>query len=275
MASPPTRGSSTAPTSTRRRICRSTTSGPVTSRGTYTSAANIGVYLWAVVAAHDLKLISRQRADSLVTATLDEVSTLKRFDGFLYQWYDTNNGNVLANPGQGDCTGTTPEETDNCWFVSAVDNGWYASGPDRGPAGAARARRPGRQAAWRRWTSRSSTTTGRRRAATRTPRCPATPRPASSTAATTSTRGRPATTTARSTAIRGSRCTSGWACTRCRATSGGARGGRCRPSSARPTRTSPARASGRPPATGMSTPTRSRARSSTSGRATTSTRARP
>ena len=45
----------------------------------------------------------------------------------LYQWYDTNDGNVLLNPGQGDCTETTPTQ-DNCWFVSAVDNGWYASG---------------------------------------------------------------------------------------------------------------------------------------------------
>ena len=60
-------------------------------------------------------------------ATLDEVATLKRYDGFLYQWYDTNNGNVLLNPGQGDCGETTPAQ-DNCWFVSAVDNGWYASG---------------------------------------------------------------------------------------------------------------------------------------------------
>ena len=32
-----------------------------------------------------------------------------------------------SNPGQGDCTETTPAQ-DNCWFVSAVDNGWYASG---------------------------------------------------------------------------------------------------------------------------------------------------
>jgi Putative glucoamylase/Protein of unknown function (DUF3131) len=102
--------------------------GPGDVRGTYTSAANIGVYLWAVVAAHDLGLISTEQADSLARATLDEVSTLKRFDGMLYQWYDTNNGNVLSNPGQGDCTGTTPEETDTCWFVSAVDNGWYATG---------------------------------------------------------------------------------------------------------------------------------------------------
>jgi hypothetical protein len=101
--------------------------GPGAVRGTYTSAANIGVYLWAVVAAHDLRLIDRARADSLITSTLDEVATLKRYDGFLYQWYDTNNGNVLSNPGQADCSETTPAQ-DNCWFVSAVDNGWYASG---------------------------------------------------------------------------------------------------------------------------------------------------
>jgi Putative glucoamylase/Protein of unknown function (DUF3131) len=101
--------------------------GPGAVRGTYTSASNIGVYLWAVVAARDLGLIRRQRADKLVSSTLKEVGKLKRTDGFLYQWYDTNNGNVLLNPGQGDCTETTPTQ-DNCWFLSAVDNGWYASG---------------------------------------------------------------------------------------------------------------------------------------------------
>ena len=37
--------------------------GPGSVRGTYTSAANVGVYLWAVVAAHDLNLISRRQAD--------------------------------------------------------------------------------------------------------------------------------------------------------------------------------------------------------------------
>jgi hypothetical protein len=100
--------------------------GPGATRGTYTSAANIGVYLWAVVAAHDLGLITGSDADQLVTATLNEVTKLKRFDGFLYQWYDTSSGNVLMNPGQ-PCSGTTPVQN-NCWFVSAVDNGWYASG---------------------------------------------------------------------------------------------------------------------------------------------------
>ena len=52
--------------------------GPGPVRGTYTSAANVGVYLWAVVAAHELGLISESRADQLASATLHEVATLKR-----------------------------------------------------------------------------------------------------------------------------------------------------------------------------------------------------
>jgi len=101
--------------------------GPGATRGAYTSAANIGVYLWAVVAARDLGLITQRRARSLIRSTLDEVASLTRYDGFLYQWYDTTNGKVLLNPGQGDCAQTT-STSDNCWFLSAVDNGWYASG---------------------------------------------------------------------------------------------------------------------------------------------------
>jgi hypothetical protein len=101
--------------------------GPGAVRGAYTSAANIGVYLWAVVAARDLHLIDTVTAQRMASATLREVAGLKRYDGFLYQWYDTANGKVLLNPGQGDCAETTPAQ-DNCWFVSAVDNGWYASG---------------------------------------------------------------------------------------------------------------------------------------------------
>jgi hypothetical protein len=101
--------------------------GPGSTRGAYTSASNVGVYLWAVVAAHDLGLIDTRRADQLAGDTLSEVAHLKRYRGMLYQWYDTANGNVLLNPGQGDCNETTPQQ-DNCWFVSAVDNGWYATG---------------------------------------------------------------------------------------------------------------------------------------------------
>ena len=98
-----------------------------TSEGRYTSAANIGVYLWAVVSARDLGLISEPQARARIEAALTEVRHLQRYDGFLYQWYDTANGDVLSNPGAGDCAETTPA-FDNCFFVSNVDNGWYASG---------------------------------------------------------------------------------------------------------------------------------------------------
>jgi len=96
--------------------------------GRYTSAANIGVYLWAVVAANDLGLVSRPQARSLLEATLTEVRGMKRFDGFLYQWYDTTTGATIRNPGDINCSAETTPTTDNCFFVSAVDNGWFASG---------------------------------------------------------------------------------------------------------------------------------------------------
>jgi hypothetical protein len=102
--------------------------GPGDVRGTYTSAANIGVYLWAVVAANDLGLIGRSTERSMVRSTLESVKTLKRSHGFLYQWYDTNSKHVIRNPNDIDCTTETQPTQDNCWFLSAVDNGWYASG---------------------------------------------------------------------------------------------------------------------------------------------------
>ena len=99
-----------------------------TGFGRYTSASNIGVYLWAVVSAADLGLIGRSEADNRVRQTLTEVSGLRRSNGFLFQWYDTTNGRVIRNPGDVDCA-TEPTPTfDNCYFLSNVDNGWYASG---------------------------------------------------------------------------------------------------------------------------------------------------
>jgi hypothetical protein len=99
-----------------------------TAYGRYTSSANIGVYLWAVVAAHDLGLISQSEARNRITATLTEVTKLSRFDGFLFQWYDTTNGHAIRNPGDVDCATEPTPVFDNCYFVSNVDNGWYASG---------------------------------------------------------------------------------------------------------------------------------------------------
>jgi hypothetical protein len=99
-----------------------------TSYGRYTSAADIGVYLWAVVSARDLGIISTAEAATRISATLTEVAHLKRYDGFLYQWYDTTNGDVLSNPGDADCAANATPAFNNCSFVSNVDNGWYASG---------------------------------------------------------------------------------------------------------------------------------------------------
>ncbi len=85
------------------------------------------MYLWAVTSAYDLHIINKREADQRLQQTLTAVQGLQRSHGFLYQWYDTDNGKTLLNPGQGDCAETTPSQ-DNCWFLSAVDNGWYASG---------------------------------------------------------------------------------------------------------------------------------------------------
>ena len=101
--------------------------GAPTARGRYTSSANIGVYLWSLVSASDLGLVSRDRATELAKQTLREVASLPSHRGFLYQWYDTDDGHVLVNPGQGQCA-TTGGTFDNCSFLSNVDNGWFASG---------------------------------------------------------------------------------------------------------------------------------------------------
>jgi hypothetical protein len=99
-----------------------------TGYGRYTSAANIGVYLWAVVAAKDLGLISSSQANTQLAATLSEVARLKQSSGFLYQWYDTSSGAVIRNPGDINCATEKTPTFDNCYFISNVDNGWYASG---------------------------------------------------------------------------------------------------------------------------------------------------
>jgi uncharacterized protein DUF3131 len=102
--------------------------GTPTAYGRYTSASNVGVYLWAVVAAYDMGLVPRPEAAARVRATLGEVATLRRDHGFLFQWYNTTNGHVIRNPGDIDCAAEPTPTFDNCYFVSNVDNGWYASG---------------------------------------------------------------------------------------------------------------------------------------------------
>lgn len=102
--------------------------GPGTTRGAYTSAANIGVYLEAVVSAGDLGIIKRPEERALIASTLTGVAALRSSHGFLFQWYDTGTGHTILNPGAADCATETTPKQDNCSFLSAVDNGWYASG---------------------------------------------------------------------------------------------------------------------------------------------------
>lgn len=102
--------------------------GPGNIRGNYTSAANVGVYLWSVVSAADLGLITRADATALAASTLRTVARMPRAHGLLYQWYDTRTAKVISNPGEPACDPAAARARDNCSFLSAVDNGWYASG---------------------------------------------------------------------------------------------------------------------------------------------------
>ena len=101
--------------------------GTPTGYGRYTSASNVGVYLWAIVSAGDLGLIDRAQERTRVRDLLTGVARMPRDHGFLYQWYDTTTGHVIRNPNDTECP-SLGSTFDNCSFVSNVDNGWYASG---------------------------------------------------------------------------------------------------------------------------------------------------
>jgi hypothetical protein len=254
-----------------------------TDRGTYTSSANVGWYLMALVSASDLGIVTRAEATHLANQTLREVSTLDRYRGFLYQWYDTSNGQVLLNPGQGDCA-TTGGTFDNCSFVSNVDNGLYAAGLVEARQAFPGARDLASQLSREMdfslfYDDRAEThcnvnrdiqgnqPTGQMFGGYYKGNPP-----------TVGDNWTITTTTARCTPTRGSRRTSAWVGTRCPATCGGAAGVSClrrrRTPTAPTTPTSPGRASGRWRARGSRSRTRSPAGRSRSGRGTTGTRAR-
>ena len=102
-------------------------SATATSVGRYANPEDFAMYLWAVTSARDLSLISDGQAASRIRSVLTAVSQLANFNGLLYAWYDTSNGEILSNPGQGDCaTGGTPA-LNNCFFVPGEGNAWWAS----------------------------------------------------------------------------------------------------------------------------------------------------
>jgi len=91
------------------------------SRSKYTSPTNIGMYLWAILAARDLDLITADDASARIGRTLETVAGLERHvaSGQFYNWYDPRNGKLITKwPENGDPVAP---------FLSSVDNGWLAS----------------------------------------------------------------------------------------------------------------------------------------------------
>ena len=54
-----------------------------------TSPTNLGLYLLSVVSAHDFGWLGLTEAVERLEATLTTMSSLARYDGHFYNWYDT------------------------------------------------------------------------------------------------------------------------------------------------------------------------------------------
>jgi hypothetical protein len=57
--------------------------------GDYTSTTNIGLYLAALVGAHDLGLVSRDAAVARIRAVIATLNRLETYHGFFFNFYDT------------------------------------------------------------------------------------------------------------------------------------------------------------------------------------------
>jgi Putative glucoamylase/Protein of unknown function (DUF3131) len=92
------------------------------TRSGYTSPTNIGMYLWATLAARDLGFISAGEAVDRISLTLGSVEGLERHEpsGQFFNWYSPQTGELLTE---------WPEPPHNpvIPFASSVDNGWLAS----------------------------------------------------------------------------------------------------------------------------------------------------
>jgi Putative glucoamylase/Protein of unknown function (DUF3131) len=92
------------------------------TRSAYTSPTNIGMYLWAVLSARDMHLITRREARERIDVTLDSVEQLERHgpSGQFFNWYDPATLEKLT---------VWPEPPNNPVypFASSVDNGWLAA----------------------------------------------------------------------------------------------------------------------------------------------------
>lgn len=76
----------------------------------YTSGSNIGLHLVAIVAAHELQLLSADQATGKIRRVLETLRRLETYRGFFFNFYDT----------------TSLERTST--FVSFVDSSWLTAG---------------------------------------------------------------------------------------------------------------------------------------------------
>jgi Putative glucoamylase/Protein of unknown function (DUF3131) len=92
------------------------------TRARYTSPTNIGMYIWATLAAEQLKLIKAREARDRIGQTLASVARLERHDpsGQFWNWYDPATLEIITVWPQPPHNPVTP-------FASSVDNGWLAS----------------------------------------------------------------------------------------------------------------------------------------------------
>jgi len=95
--------------------------GDLATPAAYTSPTNIGGYLWSIVTARDLGIITAADAHDRIATTLETLETLERnaASGMFYNWYDPATGAKLTTwPDSGDVVHP---------FLSTVDNGWLAA----------------------------------------------------------------------------------------------------------------------------------------------------
>ena len=90
-------------------------------RAGQTSPTNVGVYLWSVLAARDLGLLTPDEAQVRLATTIDTLDGLERHaaSGQFFNWYDPATGGLLE---------VWPPNGARIYpFLSAVDNGWLSA----------------------------------------------------------------------------------------------------------------------------------------------------
>jgi hypothetical protein len=83
---------------------------PASEVADYTNVTNVGLYLIAITAAHELGFVPAEEAVRRIGGVLDTLGKLETYDGFFFNYYDT----------------TSLERTSN--FISFVDSSWLTAG---------------------------------------------------------------------------------------------------------------------------------------------------